>query len=208
MDSSAVKKLLTTLVSGALLCSLAAPAGLVHAEIFKYRDRAGNLYFTDNPMKGPHYSLMWRSGNDPRFTSYARIDTSAMQRNRVRFAAMIEGAAERWQLSPELLHAVVRAESAYDPNALSSAGAQGLMQLMPETARRYSVDNVWDPGQNLEGGARYLRDLLHMFDADLELALAAYNAGENAVRKYGNQIPPYPETKNYVRKVIAFYQGS
>ena len=82
------------------------------------------------------------------------------------------------------------------------------MQLMPETARRFDVDNVWDPSENLQGGARYLRELMDMFDADLELVLAAYNAGENAVRKYGNQVPPYPETKNYVQKVIAFYQGS
>ena len=188
--------------------TLTTPGGVLRAEIYKYRDKAGNVYFTDNPMKGPRYRLEWRSGNDPRFGSYSRIDISSMQRNKLRYTAIIEETAQRWQLSPELLHAVVRAESAYDPNALSSAGAQGLMQLMPKTARRYSVDNVWDPAENLDGGARYLRDLLQMFDSDLKLALAAYNAGENAVRKYGNQVPPFPETRNYVRKVIAFYQGS
>ncbi|MCB1903858.1 MAG: lytic transglycosylase domain-containing protein, partial [Gammaproteobacteria bacterium] len=89
---------------------------------------------------------------------------------------------------------------------LSKKGARGLMQLMPGTADRYGVNDSWDPEQNLDGGARYLRDLLDMFDQDLKLAVAAYNAGENAVKKYGNKIPPYPETVQYVRKVVTFYQ--
>jgi soluble lytic murein transglycosylase-like protein len=100
---------------------------------------------------------------------------------------------------------VVQAESAYNSKAVSTAGAMGLMQLMPATAERYGVADVWDPRQNLNGGARYLRDLLDMFKNNLKLALAAYNAGESAVMKYGNRIPPYPETQNYVRKVIDFY---
>lgn len=194
-------------VAGVLSTAALLHVSPVEAEIFKYQDRAGNLYFTDNPMKGAHYRLVWRSGNDPRFGSYTRIDIPSMQRNRALYAGIIERTAKRWNLSPDLLHAVVRAESAYDPNALSKAGAQGLMQLMPQTAQRYGVANVWDPVENLDGGTRYLRDLLEMFESDLELALAAYNAGENAVRKYGNKVPPFPETKNYVKKVIAFYQG-
>jgi soluble lytic murein transglycosylase-like protein len=105
---------------------------------------------------------------------------------------------------PELLHAVIRAESAYQPNALSHAGACGLMQLMPATAARFRVRNIWDPAENIEGGATYLRFLMDLFDNDLRLALAGYNAGENAVKRYGNQIPPYPETQNYVRKVLQF----
>ena len=100
---------------------------------------------------------------------------------------------------------MVTAESAYDPVAVSSAGAVGLMQLMPGTAERYGVRNRRDPRQNVLGGVRYLRDLLVQFD-DLTLALAAYNAGENAVIRYGNRIPPYPETQNYVRKVLTFYR--
>ena len=121
------------------------------------------------------------------------------------YVPMIKRVAKKAKLSPELLHAVVQAESAYNPKAKSSAGAMGLMQLMPGTASRYGVANAWDPSQNLEGGARYLRDLLDMFKNNLRLALAAYNAGENAVIKYGNRIPPYPETQKYVRKVIDFY---
>jgi soluble lytic murein transglycosylase-like protein len=118
---------------------------------------------------------------------------------------LIRKVAKKAKLSPELLHAVIQAESSYNPKAKSSAGAVGLMQLMPGTASRYGVTNIWDPSQNLEGGARYLRDLLDMFKNNLRLALAAYNAGENAVKKYGNRIPPYPETQKYVRKVLDFY---
>jgi soluble lytic murein transglycosylase-like protein len=84
-------------------------------------------------------------------------------------------------------------------------GASGLMQLMPETARRYHVTDIWDPKQNLSGGARYLRDLLAMFNNNLGLALAAYNAGENAVIQHGNRIPPYPETRSYVPRVMQHY---
>jgi soluble lytic murein transglycosylase-like protein len=105
-------------------------------------------------------------------------------------------------VSSDLLHAVIRAESAYVSNARSTAGACGLMQLMPETARRFKVRDIWDPQDNIHGGAAYLRFLLDLFDNDLSLALAGYNAGENAVIKYGYQIPPYPETETYVRRVL------
>jgi soluble lytic murein transglycosylase-like protein len=125
---------------------------------------------------------------------------------RSRYASLIETVARQFKLDEELLHAVVRAESAYNPKAVSSAGAIGLMQLMPATAERYGVNDIWNPTQNLRGGARYLRDLLEQFDDDLMLALAAYNAGEGAVMRYGNRIPPYPETRNYVFKVIGFLQ--
>ena len=97
------------------------------------------------------------------------------------------------------------AESAFNPNALSRAGASGLMQLMPDTARRYGVRNIFDPVENVHGGVRYLKDLLAMFNGDMKLALAGYNAGENAVIRAGNRVPPYPETQNYVPKVIDIY---
>jgi len=181
----------------------------VSAEIYKYIDRDGTIHFTDRPQKrAAGFELLWRSGNDPRYTThYSRIDLKAINQNRARYAKIIEEVAQRTNLSPELLHAVVRAESAYDPKALSKKGARGLMQLMPATADRYDVTDSWDPEQNLDGGARYLRDLLDMFDQNLRLAVAAYNAGENAVKKYGNNIPPYPETQEYVRKVVAFYRS-
>jgi soluble lytic murein transglycosylase-like protein len=118
---------------------------------------------------------------------------------------MIDQAAQETGLKPELLHAVIRAESAYDPAALSPAGAGGLMQLMPGTADRYGVRDRFDPAQNLRGGARYLRDLLQMFDRNLQLALAGYNAGENAVIQYDRTIPPYAETQQYVKRVLQYY---
>jgi soluble lytic murein transglycosylase-like protein len=100
---------------------------------------------------------------------------------------------------------VISAESGYNPNAVSRRGASGLMQLMPDTARRYGVRNVFDPVENVRGGVKYLKDLLAMFNGNLELAVAGYNAGENAVIRAGNRIPPYAETAAYVPKVIDYY---
>jgi soluble lytic murein transglycosylase-like protein len=194
---------LTALLAGGGVLS-SAPVG---AEIFKYVDQAGNVTFTDRPMKKKSGLVqVWRSANDPRFASYSRIDTRALQRNRKLFTPLIREIAERHQLQPALIHAVVQAESAYDPKALSKKGARGLMQLMPATAARYAVSDTWNPKQNLEGGVRYLKDLLAMFKNDLTLAIAAYNAGENAVKRAGNKVPPYAETQRYVRKVLGFYR--
>jgi soluble lytic murein transglycosylase-like protein len=119
---------------------------------------------------------------------------------------VIRAAAARSGLDPLLVHAVIRAESSYDPNAVSPKGAVGLMQLMPATAARYGVADAFDPAANVEAGARYLRDLLGMFGGDLTLALAAYNAGEGAVLKSGMRVPPYRESRDYVRRVRAFYE--
>ena len=114
--------------------------------------------------------------------------------------------AERHRLEPALVKAVIAVESAYDPQAVSSKGAVGLMQLIPGTAERYGVKKIADPRENIAGGTRYLRDLIDMFEGNLKLALAAYNAGEGAVQKYGRNIPPYPETQSYVRLVMQFYE--
>jgi soluble lytic murein transglycosylase-like protein len=105
-----------------------------------------------------------------------------------------------------LLHAVISVESGYRQGAVSAKGATGLMQLLPGTARRYGTVNLLDPAENIGAGARYLRDLLAMFDNNLELALAAYNAGENAVIRHGRRLPPYAETRRYVPLVLAHYQ--
>src|SRR5690606_6814993 len=104
-----------------------------------------------------------------------------------------------------LLDAIIQQESGYDPTAISSAGAVGLMQLMPATARRFGVRDRRDPLQNLRAGAAYIAWLMHSFNNDLDLVLAAYNAGEGAVRRHGNRIPPYPETQDYVARVRQGY---
>jgi soluble lytic murein transglycosylase-like protein len=119
--------------------------------------------------------------------------------------ALIETAAARNGIDKRLMMAVMKQESSFNPRATSYKGACGLMQLMPATAARFGVRNIYDPEQNIEGGARYLRFLLDTFGGSVELALAGYNAGEGAVMKYGNRIPPYAETQDYVRKISAHY---
>lgn len=121
------------------------------------------------------------------------------------FATEILRAADTYKIDAELIHAVIAVESGYDPKAVSPKGARGLMQLMPDTARRYGLKDLRRPDCNIRVGAAYLRDLLVQFGDDVRLALAAYNAGENAVVRYGNRIPPYRETIQYVPKVVNLY---
>lgn len=125
--------------------------------------------------------------------------------NKSRFDSLINEVARGYQLESALLHAVISVESRYDPKALSPNGAIGLMQLMPATAKRYGVADALDPEQNLRGGAKYLRDLLSMFGSDVKLALAAYHAGENAVARYQNSIPPFRSTTEFVSRVLDYY---
>lgn len=195
-----IRTLLVCLVYG-LALPLAATA-----EVYKYRDARGHIHLTDKPMRGMQLVKRYSISTGRIVGPVSPASTLAeMNRRRERLAPLIERAAAENALRPALIHAVVRAESAYRADAVSSKGAVGLMQLMPGTAERYGVVDRYDPAQNLRGGSTYLRDLLEMFDDDLALALAAYNAGENAVIRYGNKIPPYQETQGYVRKVIDFY---
>ncbi|GAB6068229.1 lytic transglycosylase domain-containing protein [Methylothermus subterraneus] len=176
---------------------LAWPAA---ADIYKYVDPSGQVYYTDRP-KHAGYRLLVRT---PRISFAPSLKLSWHKKTEL--APAIEQVAQKYRLDPKLLHAIIRAESAYNPNAVSPKGAVGLMQLMPETAARYGIGDRYDPFKNLEAGARYLRDLLSTF-GDIRLAVAAYNAGEGAVRKYGNQIPPYLETREYVARVLQFYEN-
>lgn len=184
-----------------LAIGLMAPA---LADIYKYIDKHGRVTLTDKPKNDKYKRLVktWKGWQEAK----SQIALKDMEKNKRKYSSTINWYADRYRLPKSLLHAVVTAESAYDPDAISRAGAVGLMQLMPETARRYGVKNRRNPSDNLSGGTRYLRDLLIMFNNDLALALAAFNAGENAVKDNGNQIPPYAETRKYVQKVIGFYR--
>ncbi|MFN2499158.1 MAG: lytic transglycosylase domain-containing protein [Pyrinomonadaceae bacterium] len=119
--------------------------------------------------------------------------------------SFIVDSGNRNSVDPLLLYAIMHQESTFKPRAMSHKGARGLMQLMPGTALRFGVSSIWDPRQNIEGGARYMRFLLDKFGGDVPLALAGYNAGEGAVMKYGNRIPPYNETQEYVRRISRRY---
>lgn len=121
------------------------------------------------------------------------------------YSPVIKRIAEKHRIDQELVHVVIRAESNYDAFAVSSSGALGLMQLMPDTARQYGVANVFDPAQNIEGGVRYLKDLVRLYNGQTKLVLAAYNAGQSAVSRYKG-IPPYPETKAYIAGIMRSYK--
>jgi len=181
------------------------------ADIYSFKDENGVVHFSNMP-DDKRYKLVRReAGSAPAPAAAMPVATAATlympaEESIRRFSPIIDTASRLHGVDAALIHAVISAESGYNPSALSKAGAMGLMQLMPQTAKRYGVTNIMDPVQNITGGVRYLRDLLSMFNGNLELAIAAYNAGENAVIKYGNKIPPYAETVQYVPKVLGFYR--
>ncbi|MBF0425411.1 MAG: lytic transglycosylase domain-containing protein [Magnetococcales bacterium] len=190
-------------IVGALAVLLAcAPAA--RADIFAFVDQKGVIHLTDRA-DDSRYRLLIRF---PKKRDGVRVisPNGEVTFANPRYGTAIRAAATRYDLDEALVHAVIRAESSYDPDAISPKGAVGLMQLMPETASRYGVRDRRDPESNIDGGSRYLRDLLRLFNNNLHLSLAAYNAGENAVKRYGNQIPPYEETRQYVTRVLQFYK--
>lgn len=182
-------------------CLLASTA--LQADIY-YRDDGGVPVFSDQPDRSG-FTLFLHTRDLPA-TSLSRLSSPGLIAARMQtYSPMIETAARQHDLEPALLHAIIMVESGYDPAAKSPKGAVGLMQLMPDTAQRYGSTDRQDPGQNIKAGARYLADLLSQFRGDLSLAVAAYNAGENAVRRSGMRIPPYRETQRYVPAVLARY---
>lgn len=183
---------------------LALAAGSVRAQsanIYSFTDERGVVHFSNLPHLDKRYKVVYRGkGGGMRIPGFSKISAADI----AKLSPIIEAAARQNGLDPALLHAVIRAESGYNPRALSIKGASGLMQLIPDTARRYGVNDIWDPHENIHGGARYLKDLLAMFNNNIELALAGYNAGENAVIRAGRRIPNYPETMAYVPKVMGY----
>jgi soluble lytic murein transglycosylase-like protein len=189
-----------------LFAALFLPASVPAATIYKFEDAEGRILLTDDPHLGSEMKLLKRfhySYKRPR--SGGRAPGLKQLRARIRdYSPIIKSVARQYRLDPDLLHAVILAESAYQPNARSPKGAMGLMQLMPQTARRLGVQEPWNPEQNIRGGAAYLKWLLDRYEGDVELAVAAYNAGEGTVDRYGRAIPPYKETITYVKIVKEF----
>lgn len=181
-------------------------SGIAQADIFGYTDESGTLVLSD-VRQDNRYALLLRTeiGNNPALAvplAGGHINWA----NQKRYAPMVAQAAQAYHIDEALLHAVISTESGYEPGAVSRKGAIGLMQVMPDTGKRYGVKNLNDPRQNVNAGARYLHDLLRQFDNNVSLVLAAYNAGENAVLRYGKHIPPYRETTQYVPRVLALYK--
>lgn len=174
------------------------------AGIYRYVDERGVIHFTNCP-RDPKFKLYIRESKedvgDDNHSSPVGYTKDSNQ-----YDSLISEFSRKYNVEFALIKAMIRAESGFNPLAISRKGAKGLMQLMPETASRMNVSNVFNPRENIEGGVRYFKYLLSLFNNDLQLSLAAYNAGENIVAEL-RSIPPYRETVDYVRKVISYYQS-
>lgn len=205
-------KLLHCIVAGLALAATSGPAP-AQSDIYVYRDENGVLNFTnirshdrrDTLVEVKKYRAAGSRATKVSYSPGRKLSAPlrAMQPP-AHLDSIVTRAAADYQVDKALVHAIIQAESAFNDRAISPKGASGLMQLMPATAQRFGVNNVFDPTQNIMGGVRYMRLLLEQFQFDVRLALAAYNAGENAVLRYGG-IPPYPETANYVNKVMQLH---
>jgi soluble lytic murein transglycosylase-like protein len=192
-------------VTAALLCLTGSQNAFAEPDLFSFVDTQGQVHLSNVPDDIRYRAI------DPGFlreSARRREEPAAVVEPRQRrpYAALVAQVAARLGIEAALLHAVILVESGYNPKAISKKGAAGLMQLMPATARRYGVTDVFNPADNVRAGGEYLIDLLKLFDNDLHLALAAYNAGESAVIRHGMRVPPYPETVAYVPRVVDFYR--
>lgn len=185
-----------------LLCL--AVAGPALADIYSFTDEKGVTHYTNVPADA-RFELLLKSA--PEVSEAGRPISAAMLARASDYDPIIETAAADHAVHPDLLRAVIVVESGFDAGARSPKGAVGLMQLMPATAQAYGAEDLADPRQNVEAGTRFLRDLLDRYQDDLELVLAAYNAGETAVERYGRRIPPFAETRRYVPKVLRVYRS-
>lgn len=192
-------RLLHGVLATGVLC-LSSPC---RADIYYYVDAGGSTHFSNVPADD-HYRLLLAA---PRSANHSNSATAVTWLTRASsFDHLIEDAAHAHAVQSALVRALIVVESGFNPRALSKRGAMGLMQLLPDTARRYGVRDIYDPAQNIRAGVRYLSDLMTLYDSNTELALAAYNAGEAAVARYGGHIPPYRETQEYVPNVLRVYR--
>jgi len=188
--------------------AMALCAGTAQADLYGFVDgERVSVIISDTAPEDQRYKL-FKKGEGGRYVTLPPEPAAGAPLQLAKYGSQIHAAARETNVDPALIHAVISVESGYNPAARSSAGAVGLMQLMPGTAKRYGVKDRLDPAQNIRGGARYLRDLKVLFDDNLNLVLAAYNAGEDAVMKHGRRIPPYRETVAYVPKVLGHYRRS
>jgi soluble lytic murein transglycosylase-like protein len=183
---------------------LAAHACAAFADVFSYTDESGITHFSNVPADS-RYTLLIASPPEEKARKTATSQNWLAKSSA--YDALIETAAQTHTVHPALIRAVIVVESGFNPRAVSKRGAVGLMQLLPETARRYGVSDIYDPAQNIRAGTHYLSDLMVRFDSHMDLVLAAYNAGENAVDHYGGHIPPFKETQAYVPNVLRVYRA-
>ncbi len=186
-----------------LLMLVLASFARAEVKIYTFIDESGERHYTDQPDDN-RYRLMINPHRE-RTLSGARYDARLLARASI-YDPIIERAAASQAIEANLLRAVIVVESGFNSRAVSPRGAVGLMQLMPATARRFGASNLYDPGQNVVAGASYLKFLINRFGNNVRLALAAYNAGEEAVDRSGGRIPPYSETQAYVPRVLGIYQ--
>ena len=191
------------LIALLLFFCMLLPALPSSAGIYRYEDERGVVHFTNCPRDSKFKLYIKESKEDGE-----HLDRLSFEyvKDSNRFDHLISEFSEKYQVDFALIKAMIRAESGFNPYAVSRKGAKGLMQLMPQTAERVSVLNVFSPRDNIEGGVRYFKYLLNLFNDDFRLSLAAYNAGENLVSEI-RSIPPYRETVDYIRKVLSYYQS-
>jgi soluble lytic murein transglycosylase-like protein len=183
-----------------VVCTLAAAATPAEAQVYSWRDATGRLVLSNKPRSSEAETTTYEVHGTAGIRTTARPERSARQRQ---FDYLIEQYARSHGVSADLVRAVIQAESNFNPRAVSSKGAMGLMQLMPATARELGVSDPFHPAENIRGGVTYLARLLAKYDQNVELALAAYNAGAGNVERYGNTVPPFRETRDYVKKITA-----
>ena len=189
-----------TLTAG--LLGLLVLASAAQADVFVSVDANGGYVLSNVHRPGRQYVRVIREPDAP----VVSLDQQPQMIAAQPYAELVAAAARANELPAALLHAVIKTESSYNARATSPKGARGLMQLMPATAREMGVTNVYDPKANIQGGARYLKRLMTMFDNDIRLAVAAYNAGPQAVLSRGNVVPPFAETQRYVPSVLKQYR--
>ena len=182
----------------AVFALIVSTSNIAHADIYKYVDDEGVLHLTNVPsIHKAKYVLIMK---EKRILFQAFIDVN-------KYDQIIRKSADKFKIDSALIKAIIKAESNFNHQAVSPVGAQGLMQLMPATASALQVENAFHPENNIEGGVRYLRYLLDIYSGNLNLALAAYNAGEGNVAKYNNNVPPFRETQNYIKRVLSYYNS-